>query len=69
MTTKMTLVMTLTTKTDALTHSIKLSSDFIAKGQEYHEGFIPRSHIIWGGDYSACNSKTRRITKAAGDKA
>ncbi len=40
MTTKMTLVITLTTKKDALAHSIKLSSDFIATGQEYHDGFI-----------------------------
>jgi hypothetical protein len=41
MTTKMTIVIALVTKTDALAHSIKFNSDCTPTGQEYHEGFIP----------------------------
>jgi hypothetical protein len=41
MTTKMTLIIALATKTDALAHSIKFSSDCTTTGQKYHEGFIP----------------------------
>jgi hypothetical protein len=66
MTTKITITVTQATKMAALAHSIKLSSDVVPQVKHTKRIHV-KLNVTQGGDYSACDSKQREITKADGD--